>query len=677
MNKSSNTRPSRFRKRLVTMTLFLFALFSLLIIQFYKIQILEGKKWERHAQNQHEFTVQEPFHRGTFFSNTSIKFGHPDIPQPFVIDVPKFHLYIDPDSIPPEHRDAIAEKFYTVLETPEEEKEKLRENFNRNSRSRKIKMRLDRETKNVITDWWFPFARKNKMARNAIFFVNDYQRSYPFGHLLGQVLHTIRKTKDETTKQGIPTGGLELYYNDFLKGKLGKRRLLRSPKHALATGHIIEAPENGADIYLTINHYLQAIAEEELKKGVRQSNAKGGWIIVMEPHTGEILAFAQYPFFSPPDYSYYYTDPSLIEHTKAKAITDSYEPASTLKLITLALCLKANKILKKRGQAPLLNLNKKIATSDGNFPGRRRPLKDGRIHYYLNASMAMQKSSNIYFAKAIHKVMEKFGAAWYREELINTFGFGTSALLPLSGEHLGKVPKPGALHPNGKLEWSKPTPYSLAIGHNIQANSIQVLRALNVFANGGYLVEPILVRKIIKKKDRNIEEVLLDNTSEKRIKVFPHVLDKDIINDVIKTVRYVTKWGGTSPKGNVNGYTEAGKSGTSKKIINGAYSNKHFLSSFFGFIPAKAPKLSILVAIDEPEPLFIPGVGKNHHGGQCAAPVFREVAKRSLEYLGIDHDDPHGYPKGDPRYDPEKTNWNIETRELKKLYDKWNKKRDT
>ncbi|SCA63274.1 hypothetical protein SCG7109_AL_00010 [Chlamydiales bacterium SCGC AG-110-M15] len=122
----------------------------------------------------------------------------------------------------------------------------------------------------------------------------------------------------------------------------------------------------------------------------------------------------------------------------------------------------------------------------------------------------------------------------------------------------------------------------------------------------------------------------------------------------------------------MNGYTEAGKTGTSKKIVNGKYSNKHFLSFFIGFTPAEHPRFTILIAVDEPAPFFIPGVGKNHQGGQCAAPIFGEVARRSLEYLGISPDDPHGYPRGDPRYDSDKAVWNRERIELKHLYDEWN-----
>ena len=99
-----------------------------------------------------------------------------------------------------------------------------------------------------------------------LFFLNDYQRSYPFGKLLGQVLHTIQNKKDEKTGQGIPTGGLELQFDHYLKGKPGKRKLMRSPRNSFEMGEVISLPENGADIYLTINHNLQEIVEDELEE---------------------------------------------------------------------------------------------------------------------------------------------------------------------------------------------------------------------------------------------------------------------------------------------------------------------------------------------------------------------------------------------------------------------------
>lgn len=262
------------RKRLVFLSIGMFMLFALLIAQFYRIQIIEGDKWTREAKKQHFFVVQEPFLRGIFYSNTSVKKAHPEIPQKLVLDIQKFHLFIDPVSIPEENRKPIINYLLSKLDLSTSEHLALSKQFNRKSRSRKLAMWLDQETRDTVMEWWLPYARKHKIPRNALFFVSDYQRSYPFGKLLGQALHTVQNNKDEVTKQAIPTGGLELYFNKYLQGKQGKRMLKRSPRNAFETGDVIMLPQHGADIYLTINHCLQAIAEEELAKGVKRARLK-------------------------------------------------------------------------------------------------------------------------------------------------------------------------------------------------------------------------------------------------------------------------------------------------------------------------------------------------------------------------------------------------------------------
>ena len=656
------------RKRLLCLSLSIFALFALLIAQFYDIQIIEGDKWSKEADKQHYFIVKEPFMRGIFISNTSLKKGHPEAPQSFVIDVQKFHLYADPKSIPEAHRDEVAKVFANILDLDAPAKKELRSQFDRKSRSRKLAMWLDGEKHDAVLKWWLPYASANKIPRNAIFFVSDYQRSYPFGKLLGQVLHTIQNVKDEAASQAIPTGGLELYFNGYLKGKQGKRRLMRSPRNALETGEIISFPQHGANIYLTINHYLQAIAEEEIAKGVKKSRAKSGWAVMMDPYTGEILALAQYPFFSPPNYQSYFNDAQLIERTKVKAITDAYEPGSIMKPITLAIALKANAELALRRANPIFDPAAMMPTSNTQFPGRRKPLKDTHPHRFLNMQMALQKSSNVYVARLVEKIIQQLGTKWYRKALFD-FGFGQKTGIELPSESLGLLPTPGKKHPNGALEWSAASPYSLAMGHNIQTSSLQILRAYAVFANGGYLVKPTLVRKIVKPLPDGSQEVLLENAAnENRIRV----ISAEIAQEVVTAMKFTTKFGGTARRADIWGYTEAGKTGTGDKAINGVYCPEHVCSSFVGLAPAKNTAFVLIVSMDEPEYGYAPGIGKKHHGGVCAAPVFREIAKRALEYLGIAPDDPYGYPSGDPRHDPNKADWLIEIRQLQEMYEKWN-----
>jgi cell division protein FtsI (penicillin-binding protein 3) len=627
------------RKRLCFVAVFLAILFCLIIIRFYQIQIIEGDKWASAALTQHQYVATIPCMRGSFYSNTSIKKGHPGEEQPFVVDVPKFHLFIDPDSIPPEVKGKMAKELSRFVADRSAE-------FYKKSRSRKIATWLDREKRNQIEEWWFDFAKKEKLPRNALYFTSEFKRSYPFGTMLGTVLHTVQED------QIHPTGGLELMLNSYLRGKEGKRLIIRSPRHPLGMGKTLVPPENGADVYLTINHYLQAITETELAKGVQAAGALGGWAVMMDPFTGEILALAQTPSFDPAHYADYFNDPNLIEQTKVKAVTDCFEPGSIFKPITLAICLKANEELAKQGWPPLFTPDEKVPCANGWFPGRSQPLKDGRTHGFLNMDLAMQKSSNVYMARMIHRVVETMGEEWYRKVLAETFGFGQKTGVDLPAESCGLLPTPGKLHPNGKLEWSTPTPYSLAIGHNVMVNSLQLARAYAILANGGLDVQPHLIRKVVKG-----DQVLIDNTSYRAHK---RVLSPAIAKRVIRGMKFVTKEGGTSKRGDIVGYTEAGKSGTAEKIIEGLYSKEHNISSFVGFAPAENPRFVLIVSLDDPERKVIPGVGKHQFGGVCASPIFSAIGLKTLQYLGETPDD------------PSRTDWVAEVRTLKELYEKWN-----
>lgn len=660
-------------KRLVWVFGGLFFLFSTLILRFFYLQIIEGEKWEKMARAQHQLLITEPGKRGVFYSNTALKKGHPENPQTFVVDILKFHLYADPKSIPSRHQKEILNKISAICLLNKVEVDRLQEHLNLNCRSRKLVMWLDQEQKAALEKWWVTFAKSNKIARNALFFIQEYQRSYPFGKLLGQVLHTVRQEKDQKSHGTIPTGGIELFFNSILQGKDGKRYILRSPRHSLETAEVLAEPENGADIHLTINHYLQALAEEEICKAVKLANAKSGWAVLMDPHTGEIWALAQYPWFNPREYQKYFNDENLIENTKVKAITDSFEPGSTMKPLTVALALKANLELQRQGKPPLFLPEEKIKIAGKSFPGRKKkPIRDVRVHSYLNMYMALQKSSNIYMAILVERIIKELGEKWYRDALQNIFGFGLKTGIELPSESAGFLPTPGKKSKDGKMHWSVPTPYSIAFGHNITVNSLQMVRAYAILANGGKSVRPTLVRKVTRQKKEGLEEVLFDNTALEKVKGFPRLLEQEVISCVLQALKYVTKPGGSAARADIYGYTEIGKSATSEKIINGTYSKKDHISSFIGFAPVSSPRFVLLVVIDEPEYKYIPGVGRNQHGGSCAAPVFKEIGLRTLEYLGVTPDDPYGFPPEDPRYDKDKADWLKEARVLLELYKKWN-----
>lgn len=641
----------------------LLALFSVLAARYFFVQVVQHDLWQQKASAQHETIVKEPFRRGSFYGDLSGLPGSSRQEQPLVLDVPKYHLYIDPQSFP---KKIVSEVFqnlqsHIILEGAQQSE------FTKTSRSRCLKRWLNHHQKREILAWWQPFSKSHHVPSNSLYFVPDYQRSYPHGHLLGAVLHTIQELKDEQTDQAVPTGGLESYFHDILKGKVGKRKLLRSPRHQLDVDHLVEAPQDGADVYLTINPVIQAIAEEELEKGVKEAEAKGGWAVFMEAHTGHIVALAQYPFFAPESYREYFNQPECKESTKIHAITDAFELGSIMKPITLAIALTANRELIAQGRSPLFDPEEKTTVTRTIFPGRAsKPLKDLQSHRALNMDMAVQKSSNIYVAQLADHIVRELGPEWYRRQLIDKFGFETKTGIELPAEATGCVPAKHRYHPNGSPEWSLPTPYSLSIGYNLLATGLQMVRAYALFANGGYWVEPTLVKKIIRDG-----ELIYDGKRGP----YPQHLHPEDAARILRSLKYTTQTGGTGIRGAVPGYTEGGKSGSAEKLIGGQYAKKVHLSSFVGIAPANSnqiPAFIGLITIDEPAPLLKENGRKGYLGGYCAAPVFSRVVARVLALLGVPSDDPYGYPKGDVRADASRADWKKEAQQLQELYHEWN-----
>lgn len=655
------------RRRLLVVSVSLFVFFSLLILRFYHLQVVEGEKWQRVAKGQHEKIIREPFKRGRFFSNVEVKDGHLEKPQAFVVDIPKFHLFVDPSLISSGIADEMSLKLAELLHLEASKKKELRAHFSKKSRSRRLALFVDKKTQLEVQRWWRLFAKGHRLPMNALYFAKEYKRSYPFGRLLGQVLHTIRDDRDQVNGQWIPTGGLELSFDRYLRGVDGKKVIQRSPSQEIETDRVFQAPIHGADVYLTINHCLQAICEEEIERGVQKVRAKAGWVVMMQPHTGEIYAMAQYPFFEPAAYRDYFNHPEWIESTRLKAINDCFEPGSTMKAISCAIALMANDELERRGERPLFDPEEMMRCDNHSFPGRSKPLVDVRTHRYLDMYMSLQKSSNVYVARLMQRVVERLGNQWYRDRLVQTFGFGMKSGVELLYENPGLVPQPGKTYPGGALQWSMPTPYSLAMGYNLMVNSLQMLRSFAVFANGGYLVKPRLIKNVVREHPGGVKELCFCSSSSKK-----RVLSEEIAQKVVNGLKFVTKPGGAAPVADVFGFTEAGKTSTTEKLFGGVYSKRAHFTSFIGFAPAEKAELIMIVCVDEPESRYIPGLGTTRYGGKSAAPIFTEIARRSLQYLGVEPDDPKGYPRRDPRSNVEDADWMDEVKRLKEKYEKWN-----
>jgi cell division protein FtsI (penicillin-binding protein 3) len=657
------------RRRLLPLAIGVCLLFGGLAIQFFRLQVIQEEKWEREAAMQHQVVLPEAARRGTFYSNNTLRLAHPEEPQPLAIDVQKAHLHADCVAIPAELRPELVAKLGELLGLGADAQKMWLQQLAKKSRSRRLAMWLDQAAQERVRSWWHSTARRNKLPTNALFFVNDYQRCYPYGKMLGQVLHTIRSLKDDKG-QAVPTGGLELSLNGYLSGTPGQRRIIRS-LHAPLDITTIKPPVHGADVYLTVNHYVQAILEEELEKGVQRAHAKGGRAVLMDCHTGEIWGLAEYPFFDVTRYAEQFVDPVKAQAAQVRSITDAIEMGSIMKPITLAIALEANEEMRRMGKAPLFEPEKMVATHAQSFAGRKKLMRDTHDHPWLNMDLAVQKSSNVYLSQVARALVDRMGANWWRSRLVEGFGLTKPTRIGLQGESVGLVPEPGKLHSNGALQWSGPTPYALALGHSCQVTSLQVVRAYAILANGGYWVDPTLVRQIVRHNEEGPGEVLVDHTEHKERR---RVMSQTACDRIRRSIKYSTKPGGTASQGDIPGYSEGGKTGTAEKVIGGQYDQKIHLSTFVGIAPANDPRFVLLVTIDEPEYKVVAGVGKLHHAGWCAAPVFREMAKRVLAYLGTPPDDPHGYPVGDPRRDGD-ADWAAEVRSLKALYEQYNHKK--
>ncbi|ANH79151.1 peptidoglycan D,D-transpeptidase FtsI family protein [Candidatus Chlamydia sanziniae] len=642
------------RKRLTLMICGALICYALLILRYYKIQICEGDRWVAEAQGQHEFRVKDPFRRGTFFANTTLREGEQEFFQPFAVDITKFHLCVDPTTIPESHKESVIQEILHLV--GEGSYKHLYKELNKKSHYRKLYPLLDRAIRDRIALWWKDYAIKHNLPRNALFFIVDYQRSYPFGQLLGQVLHTLREVKDEKTGKAFPTGGLEAYFNHLLEGEVGERKFLRSPLNRLDLDRVIKVPKDGSDVYLTINPTIQTIAEEELKKGVIEAQAQGGKLILMNSRTGEILALAQYPFFDLTDYKSFFNNKQCIEHTKVSLVTDAFEPGSIMKPITIAIALQGNEEAHSELQKQLFDPQEPIDVSRTKFPGRKgAPLRDISVNRQLNMYMAIQKSSNVYVAQLADRIVQTRGSTWYQEKLL-ALGFGKKTGIELPGEACGLVPSPLRFHINGSPEWSLATPYSLAMGYNILTTGMQIVQVYATLANGGYRVRPTLVKKIVTSSG---EEYRLPKLEKERI------FSDTIAQEIVKAMRFTTCLGGSGFRAALKHHSTAGKTGTTEKIIHGRYDKHRHIASFIGITPVQSaedafPSLVMLVSIDDPSYGLRPDGTKNYMGGRCAAPIFARVAKRVLAYLGVPSD-------------AEANNFHQEATALKTLYEEWNR----
>ncbi|MEA3436481.1 MAG: penicillin-binding protein 2 [Thermodesulfobacteriota bacterium] len=428
-------------------------------------------------------------------------------------------------------------------------------------------------------------AVKN-LKLKGIGFIPEYNRFYPNKTLAAQVLGF-------TGTDGNGLEGIEFYYDTYLRGARGDFTILKDAfgnRFVSGKGNIPDY--SGKNIILTIDKTIQYITEKALEETVTSFSAKSGMAVVIAPKTGAMLAIAHYPFFNPNSFKYFRR-----ELWRNRAITDPFEPGSTIKIFSAAAAIESG------GSSP----NTIYFCENGAYRIGRKLIHDNASHGWLSLQQIVKYSSNI----GAVKISEKIGPEHLYNTLYN-FGFGKKTGIDCPGETAGSL----ALY----KRWTKLDTSVISFGHGISVSAVQLIAAVSTIANDGVLMKPYMVRAITDKngqyvhrfKPRKIRRVISTSTAREIAKIMETVITRN----------------GTGTQAALERYSVCGKTGTSNKIgKDGNYSDDKYIASFAGFTPAENPEIAILVVIDEPK-------GK-YYGGIVAAPAFKKIARETLNHMNI------------------------------------------
>jgi cell division protein FtsI (penicillin-binding protein 3) len=429
--------------------------------------------------------------------------------------------------------------------------------------------------------------RVERLNLDGLGFMKENKRFYPNKELGAHVLGYVG-----VDNNGL--GGLEAAYDSRIRGKAG-RILVQTDAKRHGFSRFERPPTVGSTIELTIDEYLQHVAERELHAGVVANRAAGGTAIIMNPHTGEILAMANEPTFNPN----VYRDFGEMAR-RNRAVQDLYEPGSTFKVVT------ASAALEEHVMAPTAMID----TNPGviHIAGRPKPITEYEHHNYgvLSFTDVIVRSSNIGAIKIGFRVgTERLS------RFVSRYGFGHPVSPDFPGESPGIVWSPD--------QWTESALASVSMGYQVGVTPLQMITAVSSVANGGELVEPRVIRAVYR-----------DN---RRYAVEQKVVGRTITSDTAATLTTIMEGvvaddHGTARAARIPGYTIAGKTGTAAKLVNGHYSTSDYNASFVGFIPSRNPAVTIIVVTDSPH------AGPTT-GGLVSAPVFKRIAEAALPYLGV------------------------------------------
>lgn len=431
--------------------------------------------------------------------------------------------------------------------------------------------------------------RKSPLPIRGIYTEGEPARFYPNRELLGPMLGFV-------APDGQGKEGLEVAADTDLRGRIEEVRGLRDRSGRLIFHEGIENERAlaGHDLHLTIDQGIQYTVEQELEAAARTYEANAGSVVVVDPSTGEILAMASWPGYNPNDYG-----SSEIGARRNRAIADRFEPGSTMKVFTVAAALAAR----------TLGPTQSIYCEEGRMAIDNVVIHDTHVSGWLTPTQILAVSSNI----GVAKIGLALGEAQLYEAL-RRFGFGEPTGIPLLGET-------GGVLRARRRPWVQVETAAASFGQGISTTTLQLAMGFAAIANGGKLLEPILIKQVRDSTGTVVREQMP--------RVRREAVPPNVARMVAEMMVAVTEGDGTGTEASIPGFRVAGKTATAQKAdpATGRYTKDRFIASFAGFVPAERPRLAIAVVLDEP--------ALARAGGQVAGPVFRRIAEMSLRYLGV------------------------------------------
>ncbi len=429
-------------------------------------------------------------------------------------------------------------------------------------------------------------ARIRNLSPAGIHFEKESKRHYPHGtvasHLLGAV--------------GIDhsgQAGLEQSFDEVLQGRPGLRLVQYDARRSYYAGRVLEEPVAGADLVLTVDHRIQVLAERGLARAMEATQSIAGSIVVMDPNNGELLAAANRPTFDPNRRVH---DAAQLEKRSNYALSHLIEPGSSFKIVTIAAAIEEG----------LATPDEMLDCQMGAIYIGSRRVRDHKPFGMLSVSRILANSSNVGTIKLGQRLEPERLYSYARK-----FGFGEKTGLPLPGEAAGLLRPPE--------QWTPDSMGSVPIGQEIGVTTIQLARAVSVIANGGMLVEPVIVQSV--RHPGGLDEPLSRKAPKRVISAETAAKMRAMMEGVVQA--------GTGRLAGTEGYRVGGKTGTAQKVDpeTGAYSRTAYLPNFVGFAPVNNPSIVVVIVLDSP-------VGK-YYGGSVAAPVFPPLAMQALRFRDV------------------------------------------